>query len=1143
MTVTLRDVVEVRGGFHRSIQLVRDWNDKQGLQQYLLTSTARSLATRIIEGIQTPGGVRAWSITGPYGTGKSAFALFLTYLLAESSPEHRAARELRRETSLENKPFVPVLLVGQRSPLIPAFLRALSASLRSKFPRLSEKVDNCAHQRHIPDEAIVTLVEEVANTVADGGSGGLLVVWDEFGKFLEYAAQHPESEDLLVMQHLAELAARSPVPITLITILHTSFAEYLHRADETQRVEWQKVQGRFVDVAFQEPPEQVLKLIGSALVRNMPVEMEAVYRQSMDCALSSPALTEARRRIPIDELLPLCAPLDPITALLLWPLFRAKLAQNERSLFAFLVGYEPFGFAEFLSYATWVEGPPPLYRLNDIYDYVTCALGPASYIGDRAHRWAGISDAIDRVRADAPPLTQEVIKAIGLLGLYGPAVGLKASRSTLEICLGDPEAVSQVLAYLERSSIAIYRRHEGAYGLWEGSDVDLDACLEEAHRHVGQGDLAQRIKQDVTLQPVVARAHYIQTGTLRYFSADIIEGTEDALRRAIKESPATADGKILYILTRRLQEREGLIKLAVALTSQEAPEYRLRILAFPRPVVGLEAALEEVEAWVWINEHVPALQGDPVARQEVRARIQYAQERLEDIVGQVIGLRGYPVDPEASEWIQGGRVHNPKSTRDFLQWLSRLCDEVFHSAPRLRNELLNRNRLSSAAAKARRNLLEAMLTREGEEALGFRGTPPEVSMYRSMLIDGGFHRFRNGQLQFQEPNEEWQPVWQALERFLETTQEHRRPIQELIAALKASPFGLREGPIPILLSLVLLTHHSDVALYEDGIFVPELRIEVLERLLRVPESFEIQQYMADAPYQDIVSGVRDIICALQLPQDTTATPHLLQIVKPLVMFAARLPNYTKNTRRLDPAQAIAVRDALLKARDPYELIFIDLPAALGIGSRVSESTDSFVSLLRECLLGLHWAYPRLLDEVEHQVREVFGLPGTSEEVRKRIQSRAIPLDGYTADRELSLFVRESTRLGSRGDWREALARAVNGGTPPTQWRDMDVVSFQVRLRQLASDFVRLEELVAEKERTGATRILRIGLLDGKNHEAREVVAIPPERQPLVESLATRIEVLLAEVSDQSEEGRRLRLAALAQVAGRYLHRNGAIIDE
>ena len=143
-----------------------------------------------------------------------------------------------------------------------------------------------------------------------------------------------------------------------------------------------------------------------------------------------------------------------------------------------------------------------------------------------------------------------------------------------------------------------------------------------------------------------------------------------------------------------------------------------------------------------------------------------------------------------------------------------------------------------------------------------------------------------------------------------------------------------------------------------------------------------------------------------------------------------------------------------------------------------------------------------LDEIEIQLREVFNLRGTSEEARRQLHARATPLNGYATDRTLTLFVREASHLDGR-DWRENLTRVVNGGTPPHQWHDADVVTFQIRLLQLASDFVRIEELVAEQRLTGATQILRIGLLDGHVQEAREVIAITPECAPVVESLVLK----------------------------------------
>lgn len=1141
---SIRDLVKVRGRFHRSVQLARDARDPHTLDEYVLTPTARDLAQQILASLTLPSGERAWSITGPYGTGKSAFALFLAELLTQAAPVHSDARRLRREAAFHLRPLVPILIVGQRASFTSTFLSALGQSLKSIAPSLAQKISKAATAESLSDSDAVSWLEQAAAAAQATKRGGLLIVVDEFGKFLEYAALHPETEDLFVLQHLAETAARSPIPILLITILHTSFAEYVQTADQAQRVEWQKVQGRFVDVAFQEPPEQLLRLVGAAIERRLPPKLEGAYRQTTERILRSDAWHEARQRFPNKSLLLDCLPLHPITALLLWPVFRSKLAQNERSLFAFLTGQEPFGFQEFLILASLAEQQPAFFRIDQLYDYVVTALGAAIYIGDRAHRWAEIGHALDRVATDAPLLASAVVKAVGLLGVYGSTVGLRAAPDLLALALNDHREVDEALAYLVRSSILVYRQHEKAYGLWEGSDVDLEVSVEEARRHVGQGDLATRLKQTVTLRPLVARAHYIQTGTLRYFSVDIIPGTEPALREALARPVAPADGQIIYVLTPSVRDRQPLIELSKILSAAlDGADRQLRLFAFPKPMTGLEEAVQEVESWRWIAENMGELQGDPVARREVRARTLHARQRLENIAGSTLGLQGQAFDPNASEWVQGGKIHSPESAREFLQWLSALCAKVFSAAPNLRNELLNRERLSSAAAAARRNLLEAMLTREAVESLGFSGTPPEASMYRSLLLDGGFHQRQANRWQFGEPGKAWQPVWQEIHQFLETTHTSRRPLLDLFAVLRRAPFGLREGPLPLVLCTVLLAHRDDVTLYESGVFVHELRIEVFERLQRVPQTFEIQQYVFARQDWKAFEAVGSVLRTLQLARaDAVGDSPILRLVKPLVVFAARLPAYTKNTKRIEPHEGVAVREALLRARDPYALMHNDLPTAMGLQSQ-ADTWSQFPQRLKECLLGLQRAYPRLLDEIEVQLRDIFDLHGTAEEARRKLQLRSAPLEGQAAERTLALFVREASRLNAAQDWRETLGRVVNGGLPPNQWHDHDLVNFQVRLRQLASDFVRLEELVAEQRRTGATEILRIGLLNGRSWEAREVVSVTPERAEAVDMLTTQITEVLETHADKGDEARRVRLAALARVAAHYLHRNESGHDE
>ena len=66
--------------------------------------------------------------------------------------------------------------------------------------------------------------------------------------------------DLFVMQTLAETDG-----IYTWVCLHQSFDEYAAGLTGRQRVEWSKVQGRFENLVFVEPSNQMLRFIGETL--------------------------------------------------------------------------------------------------------------------------------------------------------------------------------------------------------------------------------------------------------------------------------------------------------------------------------------------------------------------------------------------------------------------------------------------------------------------------------------------------------------------------------------------------------------------------------------------------------------------------------------------------------------------------------------------------------------------------------------------------------------------------------------------------------------------------------------------------------------------------------------------------------------
>src|SRR5207248_9296284 len=83
----------------------------------------------------------------------------------------------------------------------------------------------------------------------------------------EYAANHPESQDVYLLQRLAEVAATSGqfTPFFVIGILHQGFDSYAENLDPATQREWEKIAGRFEEVLFNQPLGEMAGIIDAGL--------------------------------------------------------------------------------------------------------------------------------------------------------------------------------------------------------------------------------------------------------------------------------------------------------------------------------------------------------------------------------------------------------------------------------------------------------------------------------------------------------------------------------------------------------------------------------------------------------------------------------------------------------------------------------------------------------------------------------------------------------------------------------------------------------------------------------------------------------------------------------------------------------------
>jgi hypothetical protein len=1145
----LSDLITVAPRYARSVNLERDGFTEAAIDGYVVTATAEEFLLRFGRALAGAGGHRAWTLTGPYGAGKSSFAIFLANLFSPadyggSSAARRLLKEQHPETYTElfdqrsrgrlgKEGFTAVVVSGAAEPLLGALIRCAIRDVGIYFhqgrkPDALKELDQLEQKlltgEEISTTAVLNAITRLSESlISSGRSRGILIVIDELGKFLEYAARTQSAGDVFVLQQLAEATNQGTSEgLYLVTILHQSFERYAADLRQKDREEWAKVQGRFEDVGFQEPPEQLLELIsraltpkqtGTAALRPLYQEAKELARRADDLVLAPRGMTSKAFVRALER----CAPLHPLTALALVRLCR-KFGQNQRSLFSFLTSREKHGLSSFLLRPAQ---PPAFYGLAELYDYLAEGFGSGLGIGEAANRWIEIQSALDRA-ASLGETEQRFIKVVGVLAAIGQVESFKASSDIVRFALGiELSEFKRCKATLSSHSVIVDRKHSGTIALWEGSDLDLDDEVRKAGRYIaGNASLAEKLNQLWAPRPLVAKGHSFRTGTLRYFSVRFADAATLGKSLTVEDG---ADGLLLYCLPLNGTEQQTLIELATNNVLLEKPEV---LVAIPQEVSALHDAIRDLEALRYVQAHTRELEADAVARRELRARISAAESRVSGEVQRLFS----PEEQTArnTQWFHHGMRQAIPTSRKLASYLSGICDRVYADTPILRNELVNRRSLSSAAAAARRNLLGAMLSRQAEEKLGFTGTPPEVSIYSSILAAPGIHYLDNGVYAFGAPERDpgLKAVWQEIVQFFGDCELKKHTLQDLFVKLQRAPYGLKLGVIPILFCAAAVAHDTEIAFYESGAFLPEITVDAFERLVRNPSSFELRRYRIQGVRRDVYIELARLF-GRPAPDKGES---LLSVVKPLFRFLRRLPQYCQTTKRLS-ARTLGVRAALMHAKEPDQLLFHELPVACGMEPFFAEETGGeranvFFSALKESITELQRAYDDLLRDLQALLLTAFDLT-----LRPKLQARAQAILPYCVEARLKAVV---NHMGNEhmddSLWIEAIATTLVGKAPKS-WTDDDRVRFEIALSEMSRNIRHLEALLYEEQKRldagqRLEEVYRIGVADRHSMEVGAVVVVEKHE----EQQFTKAVMMLEEHLRTSRISRQLTLAALASVS-------------
>jgi ABC-type iron transport system FetAB ATPase subunit len=325
--------VNINSSFQRSARIDNKISS-EFLDHFVFHDTSKKVLNQISSSLLNSN-QSGFTLTGPYGTGKSSLALFLKALISKESAIKKQAESIAK---FNNKHLFSRVFLNKKS----WFTLNVIGSKDDPIDSIAEQIDQTVNENWISKTIPPILKTKTKKTVAgvikslnnlvlelNKKNHGLILIVDEMGKFLDYASS--VGSDLNLFQEIAENFSNNRLnkegePV-FIGILHQPFEEYASSLGRTVQEDWQKIQGRFEDIPFSINSEETAHLIAKA------IKQKKTGSEFVKLANSIIKTISGKPNKSYADVLSKCNPIHPLVTLLLNPYFKTTVWTKRKKYF------------------------------------------------------------------------------------------------------------------------------------------------------------------------------------------------------------------------------------------------------------------------------------------------------------------------------------------------------------------------------------------------------------------------------------------------------------------------------------------------------------------------------------------------------------------------------------------------------------------------------------------------------------------------------------------------------------------------------------------------------------------------------------------------------------------------------------------
>lgn len=1085
-------------------QLIADyWDSGQRLLPVILSGDEGSLTVALLRGLNRALGQLGLGDLRPRTQFKAAVETISRWEKQYPEAFHKLQKLLHEQQQDLNQ--------------VQAALQEADLTALDLFTRLYPTITAGAQFDAYAGISLAEAYQATAERLHEAGWDGILVIWDEFGRFMEAKAGEAFGSEAARLQDFAEFCNRSgEAQVHLVLVTHRQLSTYATDLPLTYQQEWARIAERFWAHDVTSDPAVVYRLIAEAFLTPDEARWAAFvhahaseFRQQTGHALELALFPDVDDVTLRQNVIERAWPLHPLTIYAL-PRLSSQVAQNERTLFTFLAADEPLtlqtALAEHERRADWWE-----VGLDAAWDYFANGVRLDARPGGTHGVWSGVMFALGKIASD-DWLSRRMVKAMGVLTIVGEVNTQKAWDATGKVvpsteliawAVGTPREMAQ--AYLEmlmQRRVVAYRQVDGYWTFVRGSDIDLEqevASLIES-KTPNRLQLRQILESSAPLSPHLPRSHNLQRRMVRYFHslyrwADEVErplGSDLALKQ-LGGNQGYADGVVVYVLATTPVEREQ----AVAAIWQLPPGRAVYVVA-ERPL-HLHEPLQHLFALRELQQNPMFLERDrDRLPREISFFVEDAERRLHRALRPLLAYEGAIwFYPKGGAW----QAIAIRQSGQVSRLLSELCEGWFMQTPALNNESLNLHKPSSQQINASEKVIDFLLKRQDDDTfpfdLGLTGFGPDRLILRTLLVQTGLLQPVAETAAAEGPPQQWRiarpqnpalaQVWDEITNFLKTAEQEEQEIATLIDNLQLPPYGMRRGILPVILAAVMRSRLQVMTLRQQRRVISPITGQTFTALVAQPEEFTLEVGVWDKRRELLWRVLEKRIYSFLAAQEHELQP-LSYLSMGLLRWLQSLPRYCRDTQKLSP-DALQFRNYIRNAqREPAKVLLHDLLALLDEGTVDPEDEAAYQRVLRDRLANLMDeiadAYQALRFELDRfveaefspvQVKRLYEGQVILAEWVKRLDEQ---IEGGLhsvrfSDALAQRFVDALRDGGEDGRFWERMSQAVLG-VSTADWNDRSVENFKATLLQTRERLQRELFAIEEEEDTIELRVNRPG---------------------------------------------------------------------